>query len=80
MPFSLTKDWSRHFGESLSPIFLPHFFCYDDKYKLARKCMQSYINNSDISNTVGHFTYMNPQLENKLFLASFTMLWLTYII
>lgn len=42
--------------------------------------MQSYINNSDISNTVGHFTYMNPQLENKLFLASFTMLWLTYIL
>lgn len=38
-------------------------FCFDNKYKLTPKPMQSYINDFDISNTVAHFTYMNPLFE-----------------
>lgn len=57
-------------------------FYFSDKYKLAPKYMQSYMNDFDISNTVACFTCMNPlfECEKKLFLASFTMLWVTYII
>lgn len=44
-------------------LLLATLFCFDYKYKLAPKRMQSYINDFDISNTVAHFAYMNPLFE-----------------